>query len=277
MMKVLIAGAEGSLGEYLTNFLGTIHEIIPLGKARLDVSIKSKCIESISNIKPDIVINCAAIANIDLCERDEAYAYQVNTLGALNLALACSENNIPILQLSCSYVYDGSKTSAYYETDPCSPINVYGKTKLAGESLIRTICQKYFILRTSWVFGGRNCFVKSILEHKEIPIYTSYSEISCPTYIKDLSAAIERIMCSNIYGVYNCVNSGAVKKSLWVKTIVNYRNIKKDVVEIPDTYVSNRALRPKSTILNTALIKNCFDIEMRSWEEALKEYVNIYK
>lgn len=276
-MKVLIAGAEGTLGEYISKYLRTNHEVLPFGKTKLDIRVKSKCIEIINEIKPDIVINCAAISNLDLCERDESSAYTVNTIGALNLAYGCNQLNIPIVQISCSSVYDGERSGAYYETDFCSPINVYGKTKLAGESLIRTICHKYFIIRTSWVFGGKNCFVKNILEHKDLPIYTSSSEISCPTYIKDLCGVIEKIMASAVYGVFNCVNSGAVKKSLWVKTILEYGNIKKDVVEVPDTYISNRAIRPKSTILNTSLIKNCFDIEMRSWLTALQEYIDVYK
>jgi dTDP-4-dehydrorhamnose reductase len=276
-MRVLISGAEGSLGEYLSEYLGISHDVLPFGKSKLNITVKSKCIEIINEIKPDIVINCAAVTNLDYCERDEGSAYTVNTIGALNLAYSCNQLDIPIVHLSCSSVYDGSKSSSYYETDNCTPVNVYGKTKLAGENLIRTICRKFFIIRTSWIFGGKNCFVRNMLEHKDSPIYTTSSEISCPTYIRDLCEAIERIMTSNIYGVYNCVNSGAATKSLLIKTILEYGNIKKDVVEVPDTYISNRAIRPKSTILNTSLIKNCFDIEMRSWQTALKEYVNVYK
>lgn len=274
-MKVLITGADGSIGEYLAGHLFSNHQVYPCKKNKLDVANKAQCIEVIANIKPDIVIHCAAQSNMDLCERDESSAYKVNTIGSLNTAYACSMLDIPIVYISCSNVYDGNKTGSYYETDQCSPINIYGKTKLAGEHLIRTICTKYFIIRTSWVFGGKNCFVSNIIKKKDIPIFMSTSEISSPTYVKDLCQSIETIMSSNLYGVYNCVNNGAVKKSLWVKTILDYIGVRKDVIEIPDSFISNRALRPKSTILNTSLIKNCFDMELRSWEEALKEYLKV--
>jgi dTDP-4-dehydrorhamnose reductase len=273
-MKILITGADGSIGHYMSNYFSINHEVFPFRKAKLDITNKVQCIEIIKNINPDIVIHCAALANIDLCERDETSAYTVNTIGSLNLAYSCSTLNIPIIYLSCNNVYDGNKTSAYYETDLCNPINVYGKTKLAGEKLIRTICSKYFIIRTSWVFGGSNCFVKSVIDNKDIPIFMSSSEIATPTYIEDLCNSIEKMMHSNMYGIYNCVNSGAAKKSLWVKTILEHLNIKKDVIEIPENFISNKALRPKCTILSTSLIKNCFDIELRGWEEALTEYLS---
>ncbi len=272
-MKILITGTNGRIGDYLSKYLSATHEVFPIKKNKLDISNKIQCIDIIQNMKPDAVIHCAALSNIDLCERDEASAYTINTIGSLNIAYSCSMLNIPILYLSCSNVYDGNKTGPYYETDLCSPVNVYGKTKLAAEKLIRTICSKYFIIRTSWVYGGKNCFVANIIDKKDIPIFMSSTDIASPTYIKDLSIAIEAMLQSTMYGIYNCVNSGAVKKSLWVKGILNHLNVQKDVIEIPDSFISNRALRPKCTILNTSLLKNCFNIELRTWEEALCEYL----
>lgn len=276
-MNILITGAEGNIGSYLCEDLNRNHNIYSFNKKNLDITNKTQCTEIISNLKPDIVIHAAALSNIDLCERDETSAYTINTIGCLNVAYPCSLLDIPILYISCSNVYDGNKTSPYYETDLCTPINIYGKTKLAGEKLIRTICSKYFILRTSWVFGTKDCFVKNIVENKDVPIFMCSSEISSPTYIKDLCNLIERILSSDMYGIYNCTNAGAVKKSLWVKTILDFINIKKDVIEIPENFVSNRALRPKCTILNTSLVKNCFEIEMPSWENALKNYLKNYR
>ena len=273
-MKVLITGADGSIGYYLYKYLSSSHEVLPFRKEKLDVTNKVQCIEVITNIKPDIVIHCAALSNIDLCERDETSAFTINTIGSLNVAYCCNMLNIPIVYISCNNVYEGNSTSAYHETDLCSPVNVYGKTKLAGEKLIRTICSRYFIIRTSWIFGGKNCFVKNIIENKDIPIFMSSVDIASPTYIEDLSSTIEAMLHSNMYGIYNCVNSGAVKKSLWVKTILAYLNVEKDVLEIPENFISNRALRPKCTIMNTSLLKNCFNIELPPWETALLNYLN---
>lgn len=271
-MKILITGGNGNIGEYLNKSLSGNNEIYALGRDKLDVANKAQCIEVLSNLKPDVVIHTAALSNIDLCERDETSAYTINTLGSLNIAYPCSMLNIPLIYISCNNVYEGNSTSSYYETDHCSPINVYGKTKLAGEKLIRTICSKYFIIRTSWVFGGKTCFVKNIVDNKDVPIFMCSSEVGNPTYIKHLSQAIEKMLCSDRYGIYNCSNSGAIKKSVWVKTILESINVQKDIVEIPENFVANRALRPKSTILNTSLLENCFDMKLPCWEDALKEY-----
>jgi len=272
-MKILITGTDGNVGHYLSKYFSSSNEVFALKKNTLDITNRVQCTEIIKKLNPDVVIHSAALSNIDLCERDETSAYTINTIGSLNVAYACSIASIPIIYISCNNVYNGSKTSPYYETDECIPVNVYGKTKLAGEKLIKTICSKYFIVRTSWIYGGKNCFVQNIIDNKDIPIFMSSSHIATPTFLGDLSKVIEKMLLSDVYGTYNVVNSGAVKKSLWVKTILDYIGIKTDVIEIPDNFISNKALRPKCTILNTSLIRNCFDIELPSWEISLKEYL----
>jgi hypothetical protein len=141
---------------------------------------------------------------------------------------------------------------------------------------IRILNQDPFETLISFIISSNNRIpmIKKVIENKDKPIFMSSSDIASPTYIEDLCSAIETMMNSNIYGIYNCVNSGPVKKSLWVKTILDHVKIKKEVLEIPESYVSNRAQRPKCTIMNTSLIKNCFDIELRSWEAALSQYLN---
>ncbi|MFL0267748.1 SDR family oxidoreductase [Candidatus Clostridium radicumherbarum] len=274
-MNILITGADGNIGSYLIKSLSKNHKIFALNKNDLDITDKNMCIEKIRNLKPHIVLHTAALSNVDLCERDETSAYSINTIGSLNVAYPCSLLDIPIIYFSCNNVYDGNKIGPYYETDLCSPINVYGKTKLAGEKLIRTICSKYFILRTSWIYGSKDCFVRNVIENKEVPLFMCSSEISSPTYIGDLTKVIEKIICTDRYGIYNCTNAGAIKKSIWVKTILNNLNIKKDVIEIPENFISNRAPRPKCTILNMSLLKNCFEIEMPTWEASLKKYLEL--
>lgn len=276
-MNILITGAEGSIGSYICNNLKERHNIFPFNKNTLDITNKAQCIEVINQVNPDLVIHAAALTNVDLCERDETSAYTINTIGCLNVAYPCSLKDIPILYLSCSDVYGGDKTSYYYETDLCLPVNVYGKTKLAGEKLIRTVCSKYFILRTSWVYGAKKCFVNNIIENKDVPIFMASGEISSPTYAGDLCAVIEKILNSNIYGIYNVTNTGAVKKSLWVKVIFDFLGIEKDIFEIPENFVSNKAQRPKHTVLSNSLIKNCFDIDMPTWESSLTKYLNSLK
>lgn len=272
-MKILLTGSNGNIGSYLSAYLSKNHEIYPMKKKELDITSKSLALEVIKTIKPDLVIHCAALTNIDLCERNETSAYTINTLGSLNIAYPCRLLNIPIVYLSTGYVFDGNQKRPYYETDQCNPINIYGKTKLAGEKLIRTVCKKYFIIRTSLVFGGNNCFVKKVIENKAVPVFLCSNEISNLTYIKDLCYVIEKMIQTEQYGVYNCVNSEAVSRSLWIKSIFNLINIEKEITEIPANFVCNKALRANYTALDTMLLNNCFNIILPNWQERLNEYI----
>lgn len=272
-MKILITGGDGNIAKYLTKTLSEHNCIFPLPKKTLDVTKKTEFLEKIKYIDPDIVIHTAALSDLDLCENDETSSYAVNALGSLNTASVCSILDIPIIYLSCSSVYEGTKTIPYFESDECNPVSIYGKSKLAGESLIRTMCSKYFIVRTSWVFGGEKCFVKDIIDKANIPIFMCSDEISCPTYIEDLCTSIEQMLHSDLYGIYNIANSDYTKKSLWVKTIFDYMNIKKDIIEIPYNSFESNAPRSKCTILDTSLLNKCFNLELPSWQESLYKYM----
>ena len=273
-MKILLTGSNGNIGSYLKIYLSENHEVYPMDKKGLDITNKSLALEVIKTIKPDLVIHCAALTNIDLCERNETSAYTINTLGSLNIAYPCSLLDIPIVYLSTGYVFDGNQKRPYYETDQCNPINIYGKTKLAGEKLIRTVCKKYFIIRTSLVFGGDSCFIKKVIENKAVPVFLCSNEISNLTYIKDLCYVIDKIIQTEQYGVYNCVNSEAVSRSLWIKSIFNLLNIEKEVTEIPTNFVCNNALRGNYTALDTMLLDNCFNIILPNWKVRLNEYIS---
>ena len=273
-MKILLTGSNGNIGSYLQIYLNENHVVYPMERNQIDITNKALTMEVIETIKPDLVIHTAALTNMDLCERDETSAYTINTLGSLNVAYPCSLLDIPIVYLSTGYVFDGTKKRPYYETDQCNPINIYGKTKLAGEKLIRTVCKKYFIIRTSWVFGGSNCFVKKVIENKATPLFLCSNEISNLTYIKDLCYAIEKIISTDQYGIYNCVNSEAVSKAIWIRSIFNQFNIKNEITEIPENFVCNRALRANYTALDTILLNNCFNIILPSWRESLNKYIS---
>jgi dTDP-4-dehydrorhamnose reductase len=273
-VKILLTGSNGNIGSYLQMYLSENHVVYPMKKQQLDITNKALTMEVIDLIKPDLIIHTAALTNMDFCERNETSAYTINTLGSLNVAYPCSLLDIPIVYLSTGYIFDGNKKRPYYETDQCNPINIYGKTKLAGEKLIRTVCRKYFIIRTSWVFGGDNCFVKKVIENKNVPVFLCSNEISNLTYIKDLCYVIEKIIQTEQYGVYNCVNSEAVSKALWIKSIFNLLNIEKEIAEIPESFLCNKALRANYTALDTLLLNNCFNIILPTWQERLNEYIS---
>lgn len=272
-MNILITGSNGNIGSYLTKYFSKYHNVMGLSRDQMDIRNKDKTLYMIKSIKPDIVIHCAALTNIDFCENHETEAYTVNTLGSLNVAYACSSLNIPMVYLSSSDIFDGNSKTEYYETDECNPLNVYGKTKLAGEKLIRTICKRYFIIRTSWVFGGENCYIKKSLENLGSPIFICTDQVVNPTYIEDLCYSIEKIMVSDIYGIYNCVNKNSSSKLDVIKHLFSILNIEKPLMEIPNESYDFLAPRGKNLSLNTDLINNCFNLTLPTWQNRLENYI----
>lgn len=273
-MKILLTGAEKNLSKYIKDYFSYNNEIFEFTSNELKSSNKNICFNVITKVKPDILIDLETMDNIDNCETDESSAYTINTIGSLNMAYPCSILNIPIIYLSTSYVYSGNKSSSYFETDQCEPVNVYGKTKLAGEKLIRTLCKRYFIIRSGWIFGFESCFVKKIINNSSVPIFICSSEFGNPTYVGDLCNLIKEMLHSDLYGIYNCGNTPSISKSLWVKTIFRVTGLSKEIVEMPQNFIANSACRPKNSSLNTSLIKNCFNVDFPSWEIRLREYLD---
>lgn len=272
-MKILITSNFTGIGNYLNDYFTNNHDVILFNDSHIDICDKQSVSNVITSVKPDIVIHTLEVSDIDLCERDENLAYSINTIGTFNIAYSCNLLNIPIVYTSTSYVFDGKKQNAYYETDIPNPINTYGKTKLGAEQLIRTICHKNFIIRTSWIFGYEQCFVNKIIKNKEVPIFMCSNEIGNPTYAQDLCYCIDKIISSNQYGIYNCANSNPVSKAFFVKTIFNELNITKEVIEMPCNFFANTAQRPKNSSLNTTLIKNSFNLALPNWYEILNKYL----
>jgi dTDP-4-dehydrorhamnose reductase len=169
-MNILITGAKGNVGAYLCSELSKSHTIYGLDKTELNITDKIATEKILNDLKPDAVIHCASITNKYICEYNEDLAYSVNTVGTLNIANCCNLLNIPILYLSSTDVYGDIKSSPYTENDQCIPINAYSKSKLGAEELIQTICKKYFILRTSNIFGGNDCFVRKLIKGKHTAI-----------------------------------------------------------------------------------------------------------
>ena len=196
-MKVLITGSNGMLGHDLIDVLDGKHELIKTTSKSLDITDEDKVKDYIVNENPDIVINSAAYTDVDGCETNEEIAYKVNGEGVKNLALACKVVDCPLLHISTDYVFNGENNKPWMEDDEVGPISIYGKSKLQGEEAIESILDKFFIIRTSWLYGinGGN-FPKTMLElaktHDTLTVVTD--EIGTPTYTLDLAQAISELI-----------------------------------------------------------------------------------
>ena len=279
-MKILITGSNGMLGHDLQEVLNDKHELILTTSKTLDITDKNQVLKVICENNPDVVINSAAYTDVDGCEDNHDFAYSVNGDGVRNLALACKEIDCPLVHISTDYVFNGKNNRPWVEDDEIDPINVYGKSKLEGEEAILEILDKYFIVRTAWLYGvnGRN-FPKTMLElaknHSEITVV--YDEVGSPTYTLDLAYGISQLIETDYYGIYHLTNSESCSWCEFARYIFEVAGIDVKVIPVTASEFARPAPRPSYSVLeNKNWIDNGFK-PLRSYKEAIKEYIELIK
>ena len=277
-MKILITGAYGMLGSDLREVLKN-HELIVTGSKDLDITNEENVIEFIDENSPEVVINAAAYTAVDDCETNYDEAYAVNAIGPKNLAIACKKQDVPLVHISTDYVFDGSKRTPLLENDALGPQSAYGKTKLEGEKFIQEYTDKYFILRTAWLYGihGNN-FVQTMLSlaenHDEITVVDD--QIGSPTYSLDLAVSIANLLNSDKYGIYHLTNEGECSWYEFSKRIFELSDVDVKVLPVTTEEFPRPAPRPHYSVLsNQKWIKAGFP-PMRKYEEALSDYLSLY-
>ena len=279
-MKILITGSNGMLGHDLIEVLGENHDLILTTSKTLDITDKNHTIEFICDANPDIVINSAAYTDVDGCEQNQDIAYAVNGDGVKNLALACREVDCPLVHISTDYVFNGKNDRPWVEDDEIGPISIYGKSKLNGEEAILEILDKYFIIRTAWLYGinGKN-FPKTMLElaknHSEITVV--YDEVGTPTYTPDLAQGISQLIETDFYGIYHLTNSGSCSWCEFAKYIFEIADADVKVIPVTASEFARPAPRPSYSVLdNKNWVEKGFK-PLRSYKEAIKEYIELIK
>ncbi len=268
-LRILITGANGQLGRSLQEVL-TTDELLPLPHADADVTDPT-VVERIASWRPDVVIHAAAMTDVDGCERNPDAAYRVNALGTRNVAVACQEANAAMVYISTDYVFDGTKGDAYWEFDAPNPLSAYGASKLAGEQIVQQLLNRFWIVRTAWLYrpGHRN-FVSTILRlaQQQDEIRVVETEVGSPTYAPDLAAAIAQLIRRPLYGVYHLVNRGQCSRYEFARRIVELARLPARVV--PVKQFPRPAQRPAYAPLRN-FAGTQIGIELRHWEAALRE------
>lgn len=277
-MKVLITGAGGQLGLEIIDQLEKQREVYKLVKADrsgLDITNLDEVYEKISLEKPDVVINCAAHTAVDLCEKDIDSAYKVNAIGPRNLAITCEKIGAKFVQVSTDYVFDGKSTRPYKEDDITCPNSIYGKSKLMGEQFTKEFCSKYFIVRTAWLYGNGNNFVKTMLKlsenNKELNVVND--QYGSPTSTVDLAKAIIDLINTEYYGTYHGTCEGQCSWYDFAKKIFEINNIDIKVNPVTSEEFKRPAPRPEYSVLDNFMFKLVGLNSFRNWEDALKEYL----
>lgn len=274
-MHILITGANGQLGRALQATLqGSTLTLIDLPE--VDITTAGTIADVVRQSRPDLVIHCAAYTNVDGCARDPELAYRVNAFGTQNVALACQAANIPMVHVSSNEVFSGTDPGGYEEWRPLSPRNPYGRSKAAAERHVRALLNRYYIVRTAWLYapGGRN-FIHAILRRarEEGAVRVVTDEVGNPTYAVDLAQAIAHLITTEQYGIYHLVNSGACSRWAFANEILRQAGLT-DVVNTP--ILSSAFSRPSSPPPFGALHNRnglALGITLRPWQEALADYL----
>lgn len=224
----------------------------------------------------DLIIHTAAYTDVDGCEKNPNLAYKVNTLGTRNITLFAQKRAIPLVYISTDFVFNGEKNAPYLEFDEPEPLSIYGKSKLAGERFVSSFLNRFFIVRTAWLYGkyGKN-FVKTILKiaRGENELKVVNDQVGSPTYAKDLAQGIKKLIFNAPYGIYHLTNSGACSWYDFAKKILKIANLNTEVKPITSEELGRPAKRPHFSVLGDFCLKETLGFSMRSWQEALKEYM----
>ena len=247
-----------------------------IGRHDTEDVTQANIIQVISDFKPDVVIHAAAMTDVDACELKPDQAFFVNERGTSYVAKGARIADAVMVYISTDYVFDGSKETPYLETDPANPINVYGRSKLAGEKATREGTDRWLIVRTSRVYGrGRKNFVVSILEWaKTQPVLRLVKDkVGSPTYAKDLAQAIRYLVNTGLYNqIYHASGEGACTWAEYGQEILKIAGIDKEIVPVIFEELGRPAKRPQYSILSNAEL-NKIGFRMRPWTIALREFL----
>lgn len=281
-MKVAIFGVGGQLGRAVAAALATTHDVVPIDHERADVRDAGAVSDTIRAEAPDWVVNSAAMTHVDRCENEPLAAFDVNALGARNVARACASAGVQLLHVSTDYVFDGEKKEPYVEDDTARPINAYGISKLAGEWFVQAECPAHAIVRTSGLYGWYACrgkganFAETILararEGQALRVVSD--ERLTPTFTEDLAQQIQVMIERGVpSGTYHATNAGSCSWFEFASEVLRLARLTTALQPIAARDWKSPTRRPANSVLeNRALAKLGID-RMPDWREALARYL----
>ncbi|MFM8527952.1 MAG: dTDP-4-dehydrorhamnose reductase [bacterium] len=275
-MKILITGASGMLGGDFTVAARELgHEVIALSRSDLDLTDQSAVETLVREHAPATVVNCAAWTDVEGAETHEEEATEVNASGAGYLGAAAAAIGASICQISTDYVFDGTKGTPYVESDPTSPIQAYGRSKLAGEEAVRSANPDHFIVRTSWLFGIANespNFVETMLELGSTgePVKVVHDQIGSPSYTGHLAGGLARLIETDSYGIHHISGSGQCSWYGFAEEIFRQAQMEVDLIPIDSAEFPRPAIRPGNSVLVSEWDT---PIMLPKWQTGLTEYL----
>jgi dTDP-4-dehydrorhamnose reductase len=284
-MRVAVVGANGQLGsDIVSAFAEQGHDVRPLTHLEIEITDRSSVSRVMGSLKPDVIVNTAAMHHVEQCEQDPERAFAVNAIGPRNLALEASVLGSALVQISTDYVFDGTKRVPYVEDDTPLPLNAYGTTKLAGEHFVRCAMERHFIVRTSGLCGKQPCrgkgglnfidlMLKLARERGEVRVVDD--EVLSPTMTQDLARQVVTLSGSEFYGIYHATAEGSCSWHEFAREIFTMTgtSVKLNIAQ-PGEFPA-KVPRPKYSVLENRALKLHNLNVLRPWRDGLRDYLGV--
>ncbi len=278
MKKIIVTGCNGQLGREINRFYNGRDDIdfINTDVDELDITNIEAVMKLAKEIKPYAIVNCAAYTAVDACETNRDLAFKVNVLGPRNLSIAASETGAKIVHISTDYVFDGTKNTPYYEFDELCPKSVYGVTKAQAEEMVKQFANRYFILRTAWLYGDGKNFVKTMLRLSETNdiVKVVGDQFGTPTSAAELVKGIDSLLFTDNYGLFHATCEGSCNWAEFAEEIFKLTGKKTKVQKITTQEYNAPANRPAHSILENYMFKMTNGYIFADWKDAIREYIN---
>ena len=276
MKKLLITGCGGQLGRALNKeYESEQVEIINTDVPEVDITDLEAVLNLVDEKKPDVIINCGALTAVDLCESEYDKAFRINAIGPRNLGIAAGRAGAKLFQISTDYVFSGEADRPYVETDQPDPQNVYGSTKLAGEQFVREFADRYFIIRTAWLYGDGKNFVGTMLRlaqsHDQVSVVKD--QVGTPTSAAELAKMIHILEPTENYGLFHGTCEGYCSWAEFAEEIFRQAGKNTKVNHITTEEFGAAAKRPAYSILDNYMLRMTTDFQMMDWKDALSVYM----
>ncbi|MCM1386008.1 MAG: dTDP-4-dehydrorhamnose reductase [Bacillus sp. (in: Bacteria)] len=277
MEKIIVTGCNGQLGKAVNKLYAKDgnYELVNTDVGELDITNIDEVMSFAREIKPYAIINCAAHTGVDACETEADKAYRINAIGPRNLSIAATETDAKLIHISTDYVFDGKGNRPYTEFDAVGPQGMYGRTKLAGENFVKEFAERYFIIRTAWLYGDGKNFVKTMLRLSETndKVRVVKDQVGSPTSAEELAKAIAYLLPTENYGLFHGTCEGSCS---WAEFTEEFFRLagKKTVVEpITTEEFGAKAPRPAYSILENYMFKLTSDFMFADWHDAIAKYM----
>ncbi len=276
MRRILITGCNGQLGRAIREeYANEDVELINTDVEELDITKVEEVTSFAEEKRPDVIINCAAHTNVNACESQWDLAYKINAIGPRNLSIAAEKIGAKMIHVSTDYVFDGTASEPYTEFSPVAPLGAYGKTKLAGEEFVKQFSNRYFIIRTAWLYGDGKNFVRTMLalgkEKGEVGVVAD--QFGSPTSAKELARMIHVIEPTENYGLFHGTCEGYCSWADFAEKIFELAGMDVRVNRLTTDEYPTPAKRPAYSVLDNYMLRLTTNHQFADWETALKEYM----